>query len=168
MADGQSRYGIMESLNSKKIEANKTLAEKEKVIEEQKHNFENIQFSIEKEIAEKNTNYISVHDNWVKNKNYEIEKKAVEYGVSRLLEEQKHNREIETLKNEIKEEIETYVITHEEKIATLNLKLLTNAKQFDHYLKLELMNVKAIKSEIAGYVLALNDLKEVSKESNKN
>ena len=167
MGESQSRYGIMESLNSKKIEAQSRLSSIEAEMEQQEIAFGNTVDKLDIEISNEASNYETKHKNWVKNRMYELNKKKAQFEVDQKLAVQAHDRNVEELERQMKDRENSYVGTHEEFAAEKTTEKATNQKQYDNWKKMKTFSKGAIDKEITGYNAALTDLKEVSKESTK-
>jgi hypothetical protein len=156
MSETTSRYGIMESLNQKKLEAKKKLAgiEKQTKIKEMEHNtfLKNIGNSID---AESN-NYQSEFQTWKMNKQIEIE-----------MLQQAHARIVERMQKEIEQTEASYESDHSSRLADL-LKQKTDATQ--NYAELQEMTAldkKAVNAEIEELDKAIESLKQISSEQSK-
>jgi len=167
MVESQSRYGIMESLNSKKIEAQKRLSALEKELEQQQMAFDNTVHQIEKQISNAEGSYESEHLNWVKNETFRLNEKKMQFEVDQTLAKAAHEREVEETERQIQEKKDTYKENHITFIEGKGTELVQNNKGYENWKKLKDLEKVAIEKEIAGFDTALADLKEVSKESVK-
>jgi len=167
MVEGQSRYGIMESLNSKKIDAQKRLSEVEQAISNQEMVFKNNALRLKKEITDMDNSYVATHENWVENKEHELKNRKLQWQVERQLSQETFNREVEDLEHNIKVEKKTYTSKHKKWMDAKEVQVESHDKDYEAWVSSQNMRAESITKEIAGYENALNDLKEVSKESVK-
>ena len=153
MGESQSRYGIMEELNQKKIKTRGKLAvlEKESSTAEMQVNDE--EDRLKKEISEREATFENEHQSFIRNKEMEIN------GVKRDLE-----IKIESLKGQIEDSENNYKEIHEKTINELNNKLSESDKYYLRFKKLKELDKKAIEDEIKEIEGAIDSLKELSKE----
>ena len=167
MAESQSRYGIIEQLNTKKIEAQKRLSAIETELEQQKMEFENNEHQLNNEVSLANSSYESNHSNWIKNQEFNLNQKRMQFKIDQKLAEQTHEREMDAIENLIVDKKETYKEKHEEFCGNKLVEINRNTTQYEKYKKIQALNKESIAKEIKGYDEALSDLKDVSKESVK-
>jgi len=167
MSESQSRYGIMEQLNSKKIEAQKRLSAIDRELVQQKMSFDNTEANLKKEIKTSEATYEEDHANWVKNQEFKLQQKIAQFELDQMLDTQKHERGVEAALETIKRKVDSYKKEHDNFIESKKTEVTKNVSQFEKWVSIKELEQKAIQKEIEGYDAALTDLKEVSKESTK-
>ena len=152
----ESRYGIMEELNQKKLNARNNLANLEKEIEIGIMQTEENTQQIKKEINDENSNYKDDHKNFIRNQEMLITNKTREF-----------ERKIEQIKIDIIQAEETYEDKHKALIEEKEKKLKELELGHQRWKKIKEMEVTSIKEEINEIGKAIESLKEISKEQKK-
>ena len=99
MSTSQSRYGIMDSLNSKKNTAQKQADHIEQELAKQKLAFDNVIHKLKNRITQEKTNYVGDFEHWKANKEFELKELEINFEAEKLLAEQR----FETAKEKLKE-----------------------------------------------------------------
>lgn len=167
MAESQSRYGIMESLNSKKIDAQKRLAALERDVENAKMQHDNVTHNINKQLKEREVNYEDDFQKWKKDKQLELEQRKKQFEIDTKLALQAHERTVAKMQQDIVDKEASYKTEHTDFVKQCGDEISRHDKDLKNWSKMKNLEIDAIKQEIQGYNDALNDLKEVSKESTK-
>lgn len=152
----QSRYGILEELNQKKINAMQEIAKIKKQYEFSKMEFERNKTNLESRKASENASYMGRHKDFIARKEYE-KKEAVMNCEAKLasidIEIEKANFNVESNHEAVINDIEKEIKYHDDEF-----------RKFDKNVELDLKRwekeVELIESSIA-------DIKSVSNESAK-
>lgn len=151
MVESQSRYGIMEEINEKKLKAQAELAnmEKEKVVKEMQCKDETMK--IQNQIDITKSSFEAVHKNSVLYEKMEM----------KLLKQEMEDR-IRQSETKIEEWNNTYENNAKESITSLENRSKEVKKNFDKYNQLKDMEIASKKLEINELDNAIQSLKEIS------
>ena len=153
MGESQSRYGIMEELNSKKLAAKKELADLERNKEENIVTFNEKIDIVEKNLQQKAATYKEDHERWKKNKELNLN-----------IEIKRYDRYVEGIREEIQEEDNTYEEKYLDWKEREEKDLEDSKKDLKVYEKIKTADVEAKKEIITEIEEGIKSLKEMSKE----
>lgn len=156
MAEGQSRYGIMEELSRKKIDAKKRLSEAERKLEATRNEYKDNVEKIRADIANANATYKSNHERTVRLK--EQEKRDLV---------RNHQVALDRIDHAIIEENESFEFNHKTRVEMLEKNAEIHKLNFDRFEKNQQFEIDAINAEIAELEMGVNDLKEMSEKNTK-
>ena len=153
MVEGQSRYGIMEELNSKKLnektQLSKLEADREQGISDKEEQINNLN----KEVVTLESTYEMNHQNWKRRRESEIRINSVDF-----------NNQINAIKENIKNQESNYKLDfqHWKKVQIENVEVLK--RKLDEFKKIKDREIKA-KNEILDEIdKGIENLKSMSKE----
>lgn len=156
MAEGQSRYGIMEELSRKKIDAKKRLSEVERKLEQQRNEFSDQVGKINSDIDTENATYKGNHERLIAAK--EQQKKELVRA---------HNLALERIDYEISVERDSFEFNHATRVDMLKRNEEIHKLNFGRFEKGMQLEIDAIKAEIVELEKGVNDLKEMSEKNTK-
>ena len=156
MAESQSRYGIIEELNQKKIvtkQGTETL-KRDSSVKEIEHNkfIQNLNI----EITNKENNFEIDFRNWKANQELDITIKEKEYA-----------QIMENLKNIVIREEKNYEERAQDFIQTKKKNIETENERWNNFKKLRDMEIKAKEEEVEDIDKSIESLKEISKSQDK-
>ena len=152
--EGQSRYGIMENLNQKKIDTQNKLNEIEKGQMQQEMQSNNQVDDIERKIEHSTNNYERDHQRWKKEKEVQLH-----------LRKEEVKREIEKLESSIEDRDTNYKQEHATEIENLSKQLKDHKETWVKYTKIKNKEMDSLKQEIGTINESIGSLKEISTES---
>lgn len=153
MGEAQSRYGIMEELNNRKINEKEKLANIERETDQNTYNMENGLIAINKEIQKKEESYEIEHKNKVR-----------QLTVQRDLIKSAYERDINNLNSQISEEEESYVDSFNKYKESRERDYAKAKEALEQYTKQQSKKIEEKKSIIAEIENGITSLKEMSKE----
>lgn len=163
MSESQSRYGIMESLNQKKLEARNKIANIEKQLKQTEIDYKSNCQTLKQAIDSENSTYKDKHALWKENRKIAIQMKQMEH--KQAIE--RFSREIETMEREIVKSDETFEDDHIRKIKDLEEQKVDQDDTYKEVLELKDLDIKALKAEVEELDNAIKSLKEISSEQAK-
>ena len=154
MADAQSRYGIVDKLNERKISERETLSNLEEEKSNKSKEYELRTISLEQQLASKKATYKQDHVAWKRLKELELEdmKREYESNKEEILEQ------VKSSDASYESEFNTWVRKTEEEIQNL----LTQKDSFEETIERRIKTKKTIITEIES---SIDSLKEISRDS---
>ena len=153
MAEGQSRYGIMEELNQKKIAVRQELANLERELDETKFQAELKQKQIEAEIAKRDFSYEREYKVWLREKQV-----AMAMAISN------HQRYIDSLQEEMQNKRDNYAGDHLAWRDAKEKELKVFESDIKRFIADRSSKIKEKQEIITEIEKAVDNLKEMSKE----
>lgn len=153
MGDSQSRYGIMEELNNRKISEKEKLANIERETDNKNYEYDKAINALSTKIAAKKKSYILEHKDRVR---------TIEVNIKLL--EQDYNRKVGALKEELEDENKNYKARHEAWVADQNNNLNQLNEEATRYTQAQNKKIADKKEVIAEIESGIASLKEISKD----
>lgn len=156
MADSQSRYSIMDELNTRKIKARESLSKLESDMDERVWQTEKSIKQYEQEIKEKESSYVM---------DYKVAKREEEVQLKMMQQELQRNVErrqalIKTLDDSYEQEFQNWKKTMKEEISS-------SSKGLDRYKETQSAKIKEKETIIKEIESSIKNLMDMSKETTK-
>ena len=153
MGESQSRYGIMEQLNNRKLNEKEKLENLKQELRQKEIEFGLQQEKLKNSLVIESSNYKSNFSAWKRNKELEIE-----------VYKSKMESKITELQDEIAETQSSLEPNHKAKVRQWEEALAEGKKEFGNYKDKQESKIKAKEDTITEIEKAIKDLKEMSKE----
>lgn len=157
MTEAQSRYGIIETMNKRKVEAQKRLSDLDMSLTKTEMDYDKQIDELDKKIKEDNRDYESNHKSWKKEREIRLEFRRKEV-----------LKELAKLEEEISTREANYETNHKNRISTWDSELKNLKKTWKQFSTIKSKEQDAIRTEVKEIETAISDLKEISKESSKS
>ncbi len=154
MAESQSRYGIIEELNNRKINVKEKLANIEKETDAKVYDTERAIEGFENTVKEKEASYVREFKDWEREQKLRLK-----------LAENDYMRMKEKREEEIKEKKASYKPNFKAWRDTMIASIKDNKAELERYQKIQNKKIIDKREIIKEIEKGINDLKEVSKES---
>ena len=153
MADVQSRYGIMEELNNRKINEKEKLANIERETDNKVYETDKAIETLRKQVKDKESTYVREHKDWKREKMLRLD-----------LVKSDSKRQVDQLETEIKTRDESYVGDFKKWKEAQEHSISDTEDALKRYKEVQNTKIKEKKEIIAEIEKGIDSIKEVSRE----
>ena len=153
MVEGQSRYGIMQELNEKKITEKKSLAELEQATDTATYNAEKELETLKRTIADENKGFEREYQDWKRDKEMTLK-----------LTRSEHSRAIKEAEDELSDKAKNYKPQHEASVNEKSAKVEKLEEDIRVFKEAQEKKAVTKREIITAIEQGIKDLKDISKE----
>ena len=163
MGESQSRYGIMEEMNQKKLATQKELVKLEEALEVNKLGHSDEQLTFDRKIEEENSTYKIEHQKKVQANRQEIVKIRHEQAEAN----RKFSERIAALEDDIEGMNESFETNHKNTVSSLKRQKTADVTKHERWENTQKRLIAAKQAEIKTIDGSIKELKALSKEQSK-